>query len=218
MRWWIGPLTLVTLVAVGISIGAWRDKTHSSNQSHTAAQPFNPIQAGTYLTEPKPLPPFHLMASDGKPFTEDDLKNYWSFVFFGYTRCPELCPKTLGVMQQLAEQLGPHSSTRFVLVSIDPEHDTPNYLKQYFNAPPYHALPFRGATGERTELSKLTNILGLYLQEGHVPFNGHLEHSGALLLINPQGEFTALFNNPDNPDQIARDFQRVMQLYVHSTS
>lgn len=217
MKWWIGPFTLVTLVAVGISIGAWRDKAHSAKHSQ-AIQSFNPIQAGTYLPEPRPLPPFNLIASDGKAFTENDLKNHWSFVFFGYTRCPELCPKTLGIMQQLAERLGPNSPTRFVLVSIDPEHDTPDYLKQYFSAPPYHTLPFRGATGDSTELSKLTKTLGIYIQEGHAPLAGHLEHSGALLLINPQGEFTALFNNPDNPAQIVRDFQRVMQLYVHSTS
>jgi protein SCO1 len=217
MKWWIGPLTLVSLVAIGIGAGAWRDKQHEI-QKPGNKQAFNFIQAGTYLPEPRPLPPFTLVGSNGKIFTEDSFKDHWSFVFFGYTSCPALCPRTLGVMQQLAELLGPSSHAHFVLISVDPETDTPEYLQQYFDKAPYHNLPFLGVTGDNKELTKLTNKLGIFIQEGQVPHDGHLEHSGTLLLINPQGEFTALFNNPDNPKLIARDFRKVMQLFIHSTS
>ena len=211
MKWSKAPLILLVLVAVSIGVGVWRDKA-----AIKAPEQFNMIQSGTYLSKGRALPPFTLTSHQGTPFTQENFHDHWSFVFFGYTSCPEMCPRTLGIMQQLAQIVGSASHSQFILMSIDPEHDTPARLKDYFSQPAYQHLPFIWLTGDNTQIQQLTHKLGIYVQEGGIPTDkSHLEHSGTLLLVNPQGEFIALFNNPDNPKLLARDFQKVMQLYAN---
>lgn len=208
MKWSRFPLIIMLIVASGLGYQVWHKKSSPSSIQHTQS-----LLSGTYIASNRTLPTFTLTTHRDHPFTNENLNHHWSFVFFGYTRCPELCPRTLGIMRSLSQQLGAASHTQFVLMSIDPENDTQDYLKTYFNQPDYQHLPFIGVTGEAHQIQTLAQTLGIFVEEGGVPADqSHLEHSGTLLLFNPQGKLTALFNNPDDPKRLARDFQKVLQL------
>ena len=83
--------------------------------------------------------PFRLVDQNGKTVTDADLKGKWSLVYFGYTHCPDACPTALNDIAIALDQLGPkREAVRSVFITVDPERDTPEVLKEYvtsFDAP-----------------------------------------------------------------------------------
>lgn len=178
-----------------------------------AAPPALPqVQAGTLLPQPKALAPFTLTGEDGEPLGKEDLAGRWTFVFFGYTHCPDICPTTLATLTQVDKRLadaGEGTRPRVLFVSVDPERDTPERLAEYVG---YFAPDFRGATADREELQALTRQLGvLYARsEGQETAMGYLvDHSGAVLLLDPQVRLTAIFSAPHDPEALAADFRSI---------
>jgi protein SCO1/2 len=81
--------------------------------------------------------PFSLTAPDGSRVTDQTLKGTPFAIFFGFTRCPDVCPTTLSRMAQLRKQLGPDADKfRIVFVSVDPGYDSPEDIEFYFCGPP----------------------------------------------------------------------------------
>ncbi|MCK5361714.1 MAG: SCO family protein, partial [Gammaproteobacteria bacterium] len=120
---------------------------------------------GLLWPEPKVVHPFALVDHRGQPFTLKQLNGRWSFLFFGFTHCPDICPTVLSMLDKVARELGkePMSNrdVQFVFVSIDPERDTPEVLAKYvgnFNP------NFIGVTGAQETLTSLTRQLGIYAQ------------------------------------------------------
>jgi len=98
-----------------------------------------------YPEDFRPLPKFTLQGQTGD-FQDADLKDKWSLIFFGYTSCPDVCPNTLQVMQQVSEQLGDNANMQYVMVSVDPDRDTPQRLHDYTT---YFNPAFLGLTAEK---------------------------------------------------------------------
>ncbi len=184
----------------------------------TACSPPQPpkLQQGTLLPSPKYIAEFNLFDQNGETFTLDNLKNHWTFTFFGYTQCPDVCPTSLGMLAQVMRLLenDPALDTlpRGLFVSVDPERDTPELLTQ-FTA--YFHPDFIGATGADKELHKLTRQLGiLYARsEGENDNDYLMDHSAAIILFNPDGEYHALFNVPHDPTLIAQEFVMIKNYY-----
>ena len=88
-----------------------------------------PDVEGLLWPNPKIVQPFSLVDHRGEPFTLEQLKGRWSFLFFGYTNCPDVCPTILSMLDKVAGELGkePTSSrdVQFLFVSVDPARDTP---------------------------------------------------------------------------------------------
>lgn len=164
--------------------------------------------AGTLLPTPTALPNFNLTDYNRKLFSHKQLYDQWSFVFFGYTHCPSLCPATLAKLNELATILGP--CAQFVFISIDPEQDTPLRLKEFLSQNAFKNAQFLGVTGSPENIQALAKTIGLFVSDNKIPLNGHIEHSGTVLLINPEGKLVAVFSNPNNPQAIARDFRNVL--------
>lgn len=168
-------------------------------------QPLEPspqLRVGTLLPTPIALPTFHLTDYNHKLFSHKQLYDQWSFVFFGYTHCPSLCPTTLGKLNELAALLGP--SAQFIFISINPEQDTPLRLKDFLSQKSFNHAQFLGVTGSCENIQALAKTIGLFISENKIPINGHIEHSGTVLLINPEGKLAAIFTNPNHPQAIAR--------------
>ena len=164
------------------------------------------LQASTALFgEERALPEFALTDHTGGPFTHRELSEDWTLLFFGYTHCPDVCPITLATMSASVDAIAAlgGEAPRVVFVSVDPERDSPPSLGRYVAV---FRNDFLGVTGPHVELTKLTRALGVaYARDGDDP--GYLvEHSAALLLVNPKGELQAVFGPPHEPDTIARDF------------
>ena len=124
-------------------------------------KPATPAIHGVYLPEGRTLVPFSLQSTLGKPFSDQNFKNKWTLMFFGYTHCPDICPTTLSVLNQTWLKLAKNSLTKalqVVFVSIDPDRDELASLGQYVH---YFNADFIGATGPEQELKELTHELGV---------------------------------------------------------
>jgi protein SCO1/2 len=164
------------------------------------------------LPGPAPLPEFSLVDQAGNTITGDSFRGQWDLLFFGFTHCPDICPATLQVLATARSQLaaaGQAPLPRIVLVSVDPERDTPELMGKYVD---YFGDGNLGITGSIDELRKLTSGLGIYFEKQ--PGQGDdyaVDHSAAVLLINPDGEFHALFSSPHTIENYVHDVPLIME-------
>jgi len=170
-----------------------------------------PLAAGTLLPAARMLAPFTLVDHHQQPFTQDALLGKWSFAFFGYTHCPDVCPNALAMLKRvqiLLEAAGETPLPQVLFVSVDPERDSPEILASYVS---YFHPTFVGVTGKDEELMRLTRQLGILYGKspGDSKDNYLLDHSGAIILLNPQGDYQALFSMPHDAEKIAADFIKI---------
>lgn len=165
------------------------------------------------LDKPVELPDFTLIDHHKIAFTQESLKGKWTFVFFGYTHCPDVCPVTLAEMDKLIELLPPRPPMidvlQFVFVSVDPDRDTPDHLADYVR---YFNSALVGVTGEKSELRKLTKKLKIkFSLETGTDKEYSVNHSSALLLLDPQARYHARFPAPHYVDKIYSQFKQIIE-------
>ena len=173
------------------------------------------LEAGTWFgDQARALPEFELLDHNQRPLTRASLKGKWNLMFFGYTHCPDICPASL---QTLSEMMGSiddpdvSGALRVYFVSVDPERDRPEVLSDYVR---YFDPSFIGATAEMDRLTPLTRSLGIAHQirnraEGNPVYD--VDHSSAIVLVNPQAEFAGLFGAPHDAMAMARDMTRIVE-------
>jgi len=177
--------------------------------------------SATVFRAPRIINPFELTDQNGKRFNQDSLKDNWSFIFFGYTNCPDVCPNTLSMMNVVAIKLESEQrdkqTPRFIMVSVDPERDTVKQLSEYI---PYFNNAFIGLTGtSKQQIDTITKQFGIpyFINKKSADDKDYaVEHSGALLLVNPQGNLHALFSSPHDPARLISEFNLIR--YFHEQS
>ncbi|NOQ68985.1 MAG: hypothetical protein GQ573_02560 [Gammaproteobacteria bacterium] len=161
----------------------------------------------------KLLQPFKLTDHNNTVFDEKRLQGKWSFVFFGYTSCPDVCPATLFVLSSvhglLLDESG--SSTddmQVVFVSVDPARDTTNKLADYVT---YFNKDFIGTTADKTEIEKLARQFGAgYIFEEETSAGVYnVSHTSAIFLIDPTGRLVASFSQPHQPATIISLYKKI---------
>lgn len=174
------------------------------------------LSQGTLLPSAKPLLEFELVDHHGRPFTPDNMQGRWSFAFFGYTHCPDVCPTSLSMLAQMQRALEKDAALKtlpqVLFFSVDPQRDTPQLLAEFV---PYFHPSVVGVTGDQQQILKLTRQLGiLYARaEGSGSDDYLVDHSAAIILFDPDGKFHALFNVPHDPTLIASDFIAIKHYY-----
>jgi protein SCO1/2 len=160
------------------------------------------LQAGTALPESRPIADFSLTGQDGRPFTREDLRGHWTLVFTGFTNCPDVCPATLATMADLDRRLE-RADVEFRFVSVDPERDTPEVVQRYLA----HFGPgLVGATGSRPDVERFTAGLGLaQVVNPGVGGEYNVDHSTALVLVDPRARLAGYFQAPHRPAALAAD-------------
>jgi len=173
--------------------------------------PATPL-AAMLLPQPDPVPEFSLVDQHGDSIDRSVFAGHWNLLFFGFTHCPDICPATLQVLaaarSKLAED-GQAPLPRIVLVSVDPERDTPEIIGAYVD---YFGPGNLGITGSLEEIDRLTSGLGIYYQKQ--PANGDnyvVDHSAAVLVIDPEGRFSALFSGPHKVESFVHDLPLIMR-------
>lgn len=201
-------LLFAIVTALSLAAGYWvSDRFFNTHPQLTGLH-------ATRFAQPRAIQPFELVDDTGKAFRNEDLQGRWSFVFFGYTHCPDVCPTTLSVLNSVARMLEESpQAPRFVFISVDPGRDTPETLGRYVS---YFNGDFIGATGTPEEINKLTQQLGVIYMR--VADNGDSEnylvdHTASVLLFDPDGRFHALFSPPLKAADMAEDFRRMAQAY-----
>lgn len=168
------------------------------------------ITSGTMLKAPRPIDDFQLRAASGAAFTKADLAGHWTVVFAGFTYCPDVCPTTLTELKAVNARLGDAAkNVRFLFLSVDPERDTPEKIGKYVN---FFDPRFQGATGDTAALDKLGANLGFVYTKvkGATPGSYTIDHSTALILIDPQGRIAGYLTPPFKPDAMAADLKTLV--------
>lgn len=203
----IKSIILITLVILVIAIGLVFVK--DDLLQHRQTQPQEP-QSKTlnFLNPPKSLTDFQLTDHHNQSFTLANLKNKWSFIFFGYTHCPDICPSTFSLMQSFYKKLNPYpeiqAKTQILFLSVDPKRDSVKHLASYI---PYYNKKFLGLTGKEDAIKKFTTQLGIFYQyPNHREGNYSVDHSNVIILLNPQAQFAGLITSPGTPSIIAKEF------------
>ncbi len=166
----------------------------------------------TLLHEPLSIPEFKLVDQYGNSFTRDNLKEQWSFLFFGYTGCPDVCPTTISVLMQVEKQLKEYTDLvkpRYIFVSVDPDRDKPENLADYMT---YFHQDFLGVTGPEDQLKIMTKPLGIFYEKNSSNNEGDysINHTTAILLVDPQARVRSLTSPPHNANTIAKDYRYVL--------
>ncbi|MFU8763489.1 MAG: SCO family protein [Haliea sp.] len=167
------------------------------------------LAAGVAVTPPAALPDFSLRDQRGKPFTPAALQGHWSLIFPGFTHCPDICPATLAILDRAHELLGSTAADlQVVLLSVDPQRDTPAALARYLE---FFNPGFIGVTGEQQQLEQLYTGLGVQ----HIRIPGargeySVDHSAALLLVDPEGRLAGYFMPPFKAERLAADLEPLL--------
>ena len=164
--------------------------------------------------EPRPIKDFMLIDQDGKAFTRDRLLGKWTLLYFGYTYCPDICPVTLATISQfskLLEDTGYAGDTQVAMITVDPQRDTPEKLKQYMT---YFNKDYIGATGEYLEIFNLARQLNIAFSYQPADNGEYLvSHSGEIVLVNPNGDFHGFFKVPHEPEKMLFNYTSVRESF-----
>jgi protein SCO1 len=182
---------------------------HKKQQASQVLQ----LQNATLLPSAQALPKFKLHDSDGKLFTSEQLHGHWSLIFFGFTRCPQICPTTLAELaqaRQLMQQQNLKNIPQIIFISIDPDNDSNTKIAAYVNK--FNAQMI-GLTGSAIELNKLAKPVGIMFEK--IPSNQandySMAHSNIILVVNPEGKWVALLMPPHQAQTIFNDFVGIQQ-------
>ena len=201
-------LIAIIVAALAMAAGIWAARAvleHNSVQDELDA---------TRSPEAREIASFSLIDHNSAVFDNSVLKDRWSFIFFGYTHCPDVCPTTLSILNSVAQKLGDlDEDIRFVFLSVDPERDTPEQLAQFVS---YFNADFIGVTGTPEGIEQITRQLGvLHIRaQPEEGASGYLvDHSASVFLFDPDGRYHAVFSPPLSADAIAGDFKKMLQAY-----
>ncbi len=182
-------------------------------------------QSGTYYTKHRVVEPFSMTDHLGNDFNNESFLGKWSWIFLGYTSCPDICPTTLQTFNFAYQELQAIVPVnQVILISVDPSRDTQTRLSQYID---YFNSEFIALRAEHETLFPFARNIGLiYAISNEADFavqSGQylVDHSASLVLINPEGQIAATINpqlNEGQPPSINKatlvsDFKKIVALY-----
>jgi len=205
----IAVLLLIAALSITTFFG-WR------LSSDNVVQP--PEELEDYLFwEAKKLPDFTLTGSGDEVLDLDHLKGKWSFIFFGYTHCPDVCPTTmasLGMAFKILEK-DPTVSSQIqgIFVSVDPERDSPELLDKYVA---YFHPDFQGVTGDTSQVDALSRAMGaLYtIDRGGSAESYLVTHNSSIFVVDPRGRRYGRLPPPHEPAAMAAIFTQIVAFYL----
>lgn len=171
-----------------------------------AAPPAEPPLAGARIGGP-----FRLTDQDGRQVTEKSLGGRYAIVYFGYTFCPDVCPTdmaAIGAGLKQVEKADPAKAAKVVpvMVTVDPERDTPAVMKQFVHA--FHPRAI-GLTGSAQAIAAAAKAYAIPYSRGEGTAGGYLvNHGRAAYLMGPDGKPIALAGTDGGPDEVARTIER----------
>ena len=204
---------MITAVALAaILAGVWLAVIYRENDARVMLLPDRVM---TLFPDPKPLTAFALTDHQDRIFDLASLKGKWSFLFFGFTHCPDICPTTLAILARARDDIAKSAAgaedIQIVFISVDPNRDTASKLKQYVTH--FHAT-FLGVTGDDAQIGNLAGQLGAAYEVSITPGmeNYPVNHAAAVFLVDPQARYHAVFTPPLDAEVISTRFKVVREL------
>jgi protein SCO1/2 len=213
------PLFKVIVVAsMSLAFGlaafiGWQSLSSNSSDSSSVSLSEHIKDDGAFIfPEPINVTDVPFLNEEGQTVSKKNNVGKWSFLFFGYTYCPDICPTTLSVMQQMWIKLDPkmQSQTQVVLVSVDVARDTPEQLKTYMD---YFDPDFTAFTGKPASLrSFAAQLNAVYAKVERKNANGEsdselgylMDHSANITILDPNGNYFGFIRPPFNPKKMLK--------------
>lgn len=184
--------TLFTLIALaaGWASYTWLDKTNTE------------VPYGA---------PFELTDMNGQPITQAAFEGHPSAVFFGFTNCPQVCPTTLFEMKDWFDKLGDEGKDiRAFFISIDPERDTPELLKNYISNVTNRVT---GITGDKDKVAAMAKAWGVYFKKVDTSSGDYtMDHTALVFLLDSNARFHGTIAYGENPDTALAKMKRLAKL------
>ncbi|WP_076417686.1 MULTISPECIES: SCO family protein [Colwelliaceae] len=182
----------------------------------------NQPEHALFYEQAREIKPFVMTDQNGNNFSNEELKGKWSWVFFGYTSCPDVCPTTLQELNFVYDDMkNIASNTQVILVSVDPKRDTTEKLAGYIK---YFNKEFIALNSGHDVLFPFARNLGLMyaMNDGERAENNMytVDHSASIVLINPNGNIAAIFQPHQvlgrlptvEGDDLVSDFAKIVNL------
>jgi protein SCO1/2 len=189
--------TILTVAAVFAALaGFWLARELDSSGPTLAS--------GTWLPRPKTIEGVQLTDTSGHPFTSQQLRGQPSLVFFGFTHCPDVCPTTLVKLAQITKA-AQVPNLRVLVVTVDPERDTPNVLSAYVHA---FDPGFIGLTGDPQAIKNIAGEFNVAVSRVDLPGGDYtMDHSAVVFLLDDAGRIVGIFTPPFETEKFASDLR-----------
>jgi protein SCO1/2 len=172
------------------------------------------------IPQAKPLQAFTLVDNKNNNLSVEQLKGHWSFLVFGYTHCPDICPATLSQLtalnRLLSAKAGVEKKPEFVFVSVDPARDTTGVLDNYIQ---YFNKDFIAATGKARNLESFEDQFGVTHRYDTPDLKGEyaVAHSSEIFLIDPKARIVGHFTPPISTHKVTRQYQDFLSYFRRDT-
>jgi len=154
--------------------------------------------------------PFQLVDHNGRPVDETMLEGKWSLVFFGFTYCPDYCPTTLAALDATKQRLGDKAKDlQIVFISVDPERDTPQALKDYLSTDGFPEGVI-GLTGTPAQIRAAADAYKAFYSKSGEGEGYTMNHSLTVYLMGPDGQFRTAVAEELGPERSASVIERAM--------
>jgi protein SCO1/2 len=163
------------------------------------------------LPAARELSEFTLVDHRGADFDANSLLGRWSFLFFGFSACPDVCPLALAALAQVERQLQSdtdlHDGFNVVFVTVDPERDDVQMLAEYLEV---FSPRFTGVTGSREQLAEFALQLNVAFMKVPLEDGGYsVDHTGNIVIINPRGHYHGFIKMPHDAEKILLGYRSV---------
>ena len=196
--WTIVSCLAVMLIALSLYVNKMTTKVYLSNEQLK--------DLGLYLIDPaRNLGSFNLIDSSEKEFLPQDFEGKWNVLFFGFTFCPDICPITMRMLSRIEKEIDSQEldKIRIFLVTVDPDRDSPDQLKVYLEN---FSENFIGLTGGLDQIYNFATRVNAPFSPISNSKDPHytVDHTGSIILINPEGNYAGFFRAPHNQDDIKK--------------
>ncbi|MEZ4590560.1 MAG: SCO family protein [Chloroflexota bacterium] len=165
---------------------------------------------GVVYNPPTPIADFTLTAANNQAISLSDYQGKYVFIYFGYTFCPDICPTTLAKLAAVQQALGDDADNmQVIMVSVDPERDTPETLAEYVH---HFNDSFVGVTGSQEEIDAAGNPFGLYYakHDGTAESGYLVDHTARAFLLNPEGQVIVAYAHDAAQETVLADMQYLL--------
>lgn len=162
------------------------------------------------LPRPREIAEFQLTTQSGKPFGVEQLEGHWSFLFFGFTNCPDVCPTSLAVMGDAVREIvagGQAADAPFqgIMVSVDPERDDPESLGRYVTA---FSKDFIGLSGSQEAIAGFATQLNVAFAKMPDGRGGYqVDHTANIVIVNPRGHYHGFIRLPHKTEAVVAAYR-----------
>lgn len=197
VRRWLWALVGIAALGIGIMLGI---RTFGGDQQGASEVAGAPVDIGSS---------FALVDRNGKPVTPQSLKGKPYAIFFGFTRCPDVCPTALSRMAQFRKKLGADGDKfQIVFVSVDSGRDSPADVSAYVDL---FGTPILGLTGSEAQIAQATKSFRVFYQK--VPVEGGdytIDHSAFTALMDRNGQFRSLLSDQESEASALAELRRLI--------